>query len=159
MLVGFQTLRTLEAVMVVLGNLERHLAELEKSLTDKKAVVGWFPTAVYPSGEPVALVAAKNEFGDRITPPRPFIRPTISDKKNEWSEILGHLIKQGRTGEESLELVALKMQGDINSAIIEVTEPELAESTLATRKKRGNSSDKPLNDTGYMMATLIGVVE
>ncbi len=159
MLVGTQILRILETARVVLDKLERHLAELEKTLTDKKATVGWFPSAVYPSGVSVALVAAKNEFGDRITPSRPFIRPTISDKKNEWSKILGHSIRQGRTGEESLELVALKMQGDINNAIIEVTEPELAESTLAARKKRGNSSDKPLNDTGYMMATLTGTVE
>jgi hypothetical protein len=51
------------------------------------------------------------------------------------------------------------MQGDIRQTITEITTPPLSEFTLEQRLERGNSSEKPLNDTGYMLATLTSVVQ
>lgn len=144
-----------------MGNLERYLQELEQSLTEKEAKVGWFPTATYPDGTKVAFVAMQNELGDpaKGIPPRPFLRPTITTEHQKWGKNLGSMIKQGMTGAESLDGTALSMRGDIHKAIVDVTTPELAKQTLEARKSRGNSSESPLNDTGHMLDTLIGIVE
>lgn len=144
----------------VLSNLTRIAEELNK----KTAKVGWFPTAVYPeNGQQAAYIAVIHEFGDpsHNIPPRPFMRPTIATKKTEWAGIVTGLFRQGMTtGElpDVLEVVGLAMEGDIRQAIADVTNPPLKPSTMRARKRRGNNNDKPLNDTGYMIASLTSVV-
>lgn len=50
--------------------IEKHIAALE-SLRGKKVEAGWFESARYPSGVPVAVIARQNEFGATINvPPR-----------------------------------------------------------------------------------------
>ena len=144
--------------MDALGNYQKLFADL----AEKKAAVGWFPSSTYPEdqgGENVASVAFKQEFGDRIIPARPFMRPTITKQSKHWGVIVSHLIKPDAQAEDVVELIGLRMQGDIREAIVEVTSPALSEFTLEQRQARGNSSEKPLNDTGYMMATLTSVVQ
>lgn len=145
----------------VLDNLERIAEELGK----KTAKVGWFPTAVYSeTGQPAAYIATIHEFGDpgHNIPARPFMRPTIAAKKGEWSGIVKGLFRQGMNSGEMpdvLEVVGLAMEGDFRQAIADVMTPPLSQRTLAARRKRGNNSDKPLNDTGYMIATLTSIVD
>ena len=144
-----------------MSNLSNYLSDLEAELTSKTVKVGWFPSSVYPDGETVAFVALQNELGDpaKKIPPRPFIRPTIQAQKDKWVANIGSMIKTGMAAKDVLELTALSMQADIHKAIIDVETPELAKRTLDARKARGNSNESPLNDTGYMLATLIGTVE
>ena len=176
--------------MDVLGNYVKLFADLAA----KKAAVGWFPSSVYPTeepvenagdseeltkarkksyerhqagflgkyqsgGAPVAAVAFLQEFGSKKIPARPFMRPTITKQSKHWGVIVSHLIKPDAQAEDVVELIGLRMQGDIREAIVEVTSPALSEFTLEQRQARGNSSEKPLNDTGYMMATLTSVVQ
>ena len=153
--------------MDVLGNYQKLFADLSA----KKAAVGWFPSSVYPvdperflgkyqsGGAPVAAVAFLQEFGSKKIPARPFMRPTITKQSKHWGVIVSHLIKPDAQAEDVVELIGLRMQGDIREAIVEVTSPALSEFTLEQRQARGNSSEKPLNDTGYMMATLTSVVQ
>ncbi len=68
------------------GGLER-LATTIDQLPKKRAAVGFFDTAVYPDGTPVAYVAAIQEFGV-IDPPRSFMRSTISEQREAWQNTL-----------------------------------------------------------------------
>ena len=48
----------------------------------------------------------------------------------------------------------LQCKGDVIKSISELQEPPLSEATIKIREKRGNTSVKPLVDTGYMKATV-----
>lgn len=127
------------------------------------AKAGFFPSAKYgeaDGGEYVAEVAFKNEYGSPLDhiPPRPFFRPAVAENKKSWSEIVRLTIKRGGSVEDAMEAVGLQMQGDIRDALDDVTTPELSEMTLRLRQERGNSSTKPLNDTGYMRSQLTSTV-
>ena len=144
--------------MDALGNYQKLFADL----AEKKAAVGWFPSSTYPEdqgGENVASVAFKQEFGDRIITARPFMRPTVAKQSKHWGVIVKSMIKPDAQAENVVELIGLRMQGDIRKTITEITTPPLSEFTLERRRERGNNSEKPLNDTGYMMATLTSVVQ
>jgi len=129
-----------------------------------KAKAGFFPSAKYAEldgGEFVASIAFKNEYGSPLEhiPPRPFFRPAIAENKKAWSEIVRLTLKRGGTIEDALETVGLQMQGDIRDALDDVTTPELSAYTIKMRQERGNSSTKPLNDSGYMRSQLTSVVD
>jgi hypothetical protein len=145
--------------------------KLFADLAEKKAAVGWFPSSVYPvdpegflgkyqsGGDPVASIAFLQEFGSKTIPARPFMRPTIAKQSKHWGVIVKNLIKPDAQAEDIIELVGLRMQGDIRKTITEITTPPLSEFTLEQRLERGNNSEKPLNDTGYMLATLTSMVQ
>jgi hypothetical protein len=147
-----------------MSSLLDRLLEIADDLENKQVKVGFFESSVYPTGETVAEVAAQNEYGnpEEHIPARPFLRPTIANKKAEWAGIVNGLIRQGiQTGvmPDVLETVGLAMQGDIVQAIADVQEPSLSKRTLAARQSRGNDSTKPLNDTGYMIASVQSIVD
>lgn len=56
-----------------------------KELAGIQTAVGWFESAKYEDGTPVALAASVNEFGHGPIPPRPFFRPTITAEKTAWA--------------------------------------------------------------------------
>lgn len=140
------------------------LIQIANDLENKQVKVGFLESSVYPDdGQSVAYVAAINEYGcpEKNIPARPFMRPTIADKKGEWVGIVNGLIKQGMQSgvmPDVLDSVGLAMAGDIKQAIADVKTPPLSAGTLAARRKRGNGSSKPLNDTGYMIASVQSVV-
>ena len=146
-----------------MGALDKYI-KLFKDLESKTADVGWFPSSNYLDDDtgkitPVAEVAMKNEFGFGIIPARPFMRPTIAAEKVTWGLIAKSLINEDAQANDVLEAVGLRMGGDIFEKIASITSPPLAPMTLELRRERGNNSNKPLNDTGYMMATLAVTVE
>lgn len=144
-----------------------------KNLEKKNAKVGWFKEQRYDdeNSTPVAVVASQNEYGNprKNIPARPFMRPTAIDKKNEWQAIAKHgaqQVIQGRqTIDDVLGILGQTAAGDIKRTISKVTEPPLSSKTIAARLgKRSNkthvgSLTKPLIDTGYMLTSLIYVVE
>lgn len=139
------------------------IAEQIAELQSKVAKVGWFESAIYPDGPHVATVVLIHELGapEAHIPPRPFIKPTIDKQGDEWSKNIEQGTKavlDGKiTAESMLEIVGQKAAGDIRRTISEIREPELAESTLAQRRRDGYS-DQPLNRTGYMITTCTNVV-
>lgn len=164
-----------------------------------KMSVGWFPSAVYPNGVPVAGVMAVHEFGasfmhpggtkykvlddglaaflnsgatdftgitkpHQITiPPRSFMRSTASEKSQSWSEtaeMLGRRVLAGKMEPTQLaEALGMQAVGDIQKTISQITDPPLSSSTIAARRKRGNSNTKPLVDTRVAFNTLTFTVE
>lgn len=126
-------------------NFDKVLARLEGVTEDmgtRVAQVGWFDTAKYPDGTPVAYVAAIQEKGSpgNGIPPRPFIRPTIEDQKAAWSKTIGDGLRQvilGKlTTEQVLDGVGLQAAGDIGAEIERGSFDPLSPITLMLRKMR-----------------------
>jgi len=161
-----------------------------KEIEGKQLKVGWFSSAVYENGTPVASVAQIQEFGSpaRSIPPRPFMRPTIFKNENEWKQNIASGAKKVVAGDMSsqdlLGLLGMKVQGQIQETIEEVTAPPLSPITLGARKYRHEGKPvtgatigeiarklkdgsldisgvptKPLVDTGYLIATISNIVE
>lgn len=162
---------------------------LEGLKTDKVGKVGWFETAKYQDGTPVAYVAAIQEFGYGPIPPRPFFRPTITTSQAEWRAIAQSgaraILAGNATMEAVLDQIGLVAAGDVVKTISQIYNPPLSPITIELRRRRraGNaisgrtvgdaakatqsafwsggsgSAYKPLNDSGYMIATLTHAVE
>lgn len=127
---------------------------------------GFFETAKYEDGTPVAYVAAIHEFGSSVRgiPARPFFRPTIVTKKEKWAQLAKSGSRAILAGNEDgftfLEKLGLQTSGDIAKTISQVTTPPLKESTIKAKQAkmvdgsvRGNLS-KPLIETGIMINSL-----
>lgn len=140
-----------------------------KELAKLKAFVGWLESAKYGDGIPVAGVAATQEYGTDTIPPRSFIRTTMADKKDQWLKLLeqgAKAILAGReTADSVMEKLGLLAAGQVKTAISEVTEPPLKEKTIENRQRKRSdrntvgSLDKPLIDTGVMIATITHEVQ
>ena len=150
--------------------------------------VGWFDTAKYEDGTSVAQVAEMQEFGTQSIPARPFMRPTATANKGKWSEtaaaVSNQVLKGDMVPQNAMQAITSQAEGDVLKGIVSVTSPPLSPITLGVRKykqmgreitgktigeiaekiKEGTLdvsgvSTKPLNDTGYMIATLTTHVE
>lgn len=104
--------------------------------------VGWTEAARYEDGTPVAVAAANNEFGDpgRGIPPRPFMRPTVSEKSASWANLGTRLFRSAargeRTAKDVYDLLGAKVAGDVAKAIKRVSAPPLSRTTLMLRKMK-----------------------
>lgn len=144
------------------------MAELAK---DKVAKVGWFESARYENGTPVALVAAVHEFGapSKNIPPRPFFRPTIAREENNWRDTAAKGAKAILNGTETAQSVMDKIggraAGDVAKTIASITTPPLKPATIRSKaRKRANKKvvgnlSKPLVDSELMIDSLTHAVE
>ncbi len=120
------------------AQLRRVLASLRR----RELQVGWFESARYDEGTPVAAVAAIQEFGSPSNgiPPRPFMRPTIADNKDDWRDVLETGLRRAVNGQGDgrtvLELLGLRIAGQIRSTLSQIREPPLSPVTLALRKQK-----------------------
>lgn len=123
----------------------------------------------------------------RSIPPRPFMRPAVMRHGNQWMETLKNgaaMVMEGKaTVAEVFGLLGLQVEGDIIESIASVHSPALSPLTLAARKRRmmggavtgktfgefarlqkdgtldiSGVSTKPLNDTGFAIASLTHIV-
>lgn len=182
------------------GPASNTLKQLTKAFTNKIGKVGWFKSDRYPRedvneaiynehkgkykhpksskpGELVAAVAYKQEYGDPTNPigpipPRPFLRPTILGKKNQWSEKLQGLIRSAFQGKFSpfkiLPIISDIAAANSKKTITEIYSPPLSKYTIKKRQLRLNSKvrslkptaglTKPLVETGIMLNTLFSEV-
>ena len=147
------------------------LKRLAAQASRQVAQVGFLPGGkAYPeTGELVAAVAAKQEYGDPASriPPRPFMRPTISEHREEWRELVMDGCKMVAQGKLSivdvLSGVGLQAEDDVVKKISQVWTPPLAPYTLQKRAERAGISvdqvsKKPLVDTGTMLAQITHAV-
>lgn len=153
-----------------------------KGLDGAQGRVGWFPSAVYEGGQPVAGVAHVHEFGSakRGIEPRLGMRATAREKSEQWKgvvEQVSRAVVQGNIAPgRTMEALTLAAEAHMREAITKVTSPALAASTVAARKRRlanGGEGvrpvrnpkkpavmgiDKPLVDTGILLNTLTSEV-
>jgi len=138
------------------------LSELEK----KQCKVGWFESIKYEDGTSVGGVMAVQEFGSptQNIPPRPHCRPTVDRQQNIWAGLAlagsKAVLAGKRNALQVLDALGLKAQEDWALTITQIFNPPLKPATIAARVRRrankkmiGNLT-KPLEDTGYALATL-----
>ncbi|MEY0016938.1 hypothetical protein AB7W42_19210 [Providencia rettgeri] len=122
-------------------------------LGKKQIKVGFFAHSHYTDGTPIAYIAAIQELGypEGGIPPRPFLRPTMSDKKQDYSQLIFRATKasiKGRvTVSDGLAVIGKQMESDVKSAIEALREPKLKDETVAARRRsrsKGKATDKPL---------------
>jgi len=120
-----------------------------EALENTQAKVGWFESAKYENGRPVAAVAAGNELGipSRSIPARPFFRPTGEEKKNEWGEsaarLAGRVLEGKAAADDAMEILAAKAHGDVLDTLAAINSPPLSPITIMARawkKKYGQDS-------------------
>lgn len=141
----------------------RATIEQLKSLQVK---VGFFEQSVYEDGTPIAYVGAIQELGYAAggIPARPYLRPALQKGQRGNAVLFGRAIQNGFNGksvEEGLELLGTKVEGDVKTAIRNVLQPPLQDSTIRARARRhshGKASSKPLIDTGQMLRAVEGRV-
>ena len=135
--------------------LRAHLRQVNakrKSVGDSPYVeVGFFETAKYQNGVPVAAVAAWNEFGVSqeakkilgAIPSRPFFREAIRNNKDKVKKILADA--DVLADKNVLEKVGEHMKGEITKSIVS---GDWAPNAPYTVEEKGSS--KPLIDTGLL---------
>lgn len=146
--------------------MRERLERIKGDLAEKSQVhVGFLAGATYPDGTSVAQVAFWNEYGHVHrdaegnikfeVPPRPFFRRAIAANSKFWGVQLARQLRItdyhtalafGRMG----ELIA----GQIAESISIFNAPVLA---LSTVNRKG--SEKPLVETGHMLASISYEVE
>lgn len=108
-------------------------------LAGVKGKVGWFESAKYADGTPVAYVATIQEFGHGAIPPRPFMRPTTEAKRGAWRDIAARgakaVLKGTVTGKAMMDTIGLQAAGDISKTISQITTPQLAPTTIELRRR------------------------
>ena len=137
-----------------------------EELGRKEIKVGFFESAKYPDGTPIAYVAAIQEFGHGPIPPRPFMRPAEQQNAAKWQKGVAAGVKAALNGsitiEHALEQVGMVAAGDVRKAIKAVTAPPLADSTISARQRRLKgkkaASIKPLVDSGQMIQAVTSAV-
>lgn len=134
-------------------SIENFLNNVASHLDSKQVKVGFIDGATYLDGTQVAMVAASNEYGrpENNQPPRPFFRNAIAEHESEWTDAIARGIRAGYPVDQVLGVVGAQIQGDVQESITQLMIPPLAASTLATRKRKGNKSTKPLVDTKVMI--------
>lgn len=115
--------------------------ELRIGLNDLNGVrarVGFFESAHYADGTPVAYVAAIQEYGSGPIPPRSFMRSTVAEQGYRWVEQLRQgstAVLEGRyTAHQVIEIMAMGAAGDIGKKIASITTPPLSPVTLQARQ-------------------------
>jgi hypothetical protein len=164
------------------------MEDIPEAFAADVAQAGWFPSAKYEDGTPVAYVASIQEYGSpgNGIPPRSFMRTTITDKKGDWVRAMAEGMRAAIRGEiqpeQVLEQVGMLMASDMQTAIETGAFAPLSPITLMLRKWRregrtitgktvGDAAaavaagedysgvpTDPLRDTGLMIATLTSAV-
>ncbi len=141
-------------------------------LNGAEGKVGWFESAKYPSGAPVAGVAQVQEFGSpaRKIPPRPFFRTTVTEKQNDWAATSKQLAQAAVRGDiaanKMIPALCLAAEGHVRATITKLIDPPLKQSTIAARKRKlanggvgaKSTIGKPLVETGILLNTLTSQV-
>ena len=139
------------------------LEKLADQIKKSKLEVGFFESATYPDGTPVAYVAAIQEFGNPAgnIPSRPFFRNAISQNDGGWKDLANKAISavvEGRMElNQALNQMGLKMSADVKDSITDGSYEALKQSTLDARQSRKRTqgvASKPLIDTGQMLQSV-----
>lgn len=103
----------------------------------------------YDDGTTVAEVAAWNEYGTENAPARPFMRQTVTDKKDEIAQFQADAVAQGlkqhRNAAKTMNQIGVFMKAKVQEEIVDGKFEPNAPSTI---KKKGSS--RPLIDTSRM---------
>ncbi|MFY1028172.1 hypothetical protein ACE4RU_10805 [Actinobacillus seminis] len=149
-----------------MSQFKKAIEERVKLLKDakNKAVRVGIIDKQYDDGTSVAYVGAIHEYGasGKNIPPRPFIRPTVADKKTTWAKTGKAVLAKGGAIEDMFEAIGLQASAHIRETIANIDNPKLADATIAARKRKYKSKkskatkdpEKPLVDSGYLLNSI-----
>ncbi|MCK9466090.1 MAG: hypothetical protein M0Q29_09400 [Thiopseudomonas sp.] len=138
------------------------LEKLADQIKKAKLEVGFFESAKYPDGTPVAYVAAIQEFGNPAgnNPSRPFFRNAIS-QNDGWKPLatkaMSAVVGGSMELNQALNQMGLKMAADVKDSITDGSYEALKQSTLDARQSRKRTegvASKPLIDTAQMLQSV-----
>jgi hypothetical protein len=118
----------------------KNLIKQLDSIGEKKMEAGWFESARYDDGTPVAGIMAQNELGNpgRSIPARPSLRPAAEGNKQKWKTTAQKgfaAVVQGKTTpDQVLNILGLQVVGDIKNAIAGGNHAPLSPITIALRR-------------------------
>lgn len=113
-----------------------------KGLDGAQGKIGWFESAKYEDGTPVAGIAAVQEFGSpsRSIPPRSFFRTTATEKRQEWAktaETVSRAAAQGKIAPDKvMEAVVMVAEGNVRATITKIMTPPLSPITIELRRRK-----------------------
>jgi hypothetical protein len=132
-----------------------YLQDLSRKLGSRKSLKVGFFGGVEPNGASLPLVASVAEYGGGNSPPRPFMRPTIASKKQEWALYLARHLKQADYNVETVyKQLGPKMAADIQDGIRHNAGPPDAPATV---KEKGSA--QVLINTGTMLDSVTWKIE
>ena len=107
-------------------------------------------------GQSVATVAFWQEYGTRRgTPPRPFMRNTVAEKKERWARILAASLMRRADFAEALDAVGMEAVQDIRQTIQKGVPPPSSPRTIAFKKSIGKEyANTPLILTATMLKSI-----
>ena len=111
------------------------------------ARVGFFPSAKYPDGTPIAYIASIQELGSpqRSIPARPFMRPTADAQGKNWRQLMRDGMQAVIAGDVSvhdvMEGIGMQAAGDIRKTIAEISSPPLSPITIMLRSMKKGEPD------------------
>jgi hypothetical protein len=147
--------------MRVIRKQNKELLRSLETLSDSSVAVGFFPESRYndKKNTPVAEIASIHEYGAVINrtgskvgqyqiriPQRSFMRTTIHEKEQSWSDHCADLIRSGKPINEIMEAMGAKIASDIQEKIRAIA--SAGGNKPSTILKKG--FDSPLIDTGNM---------
>lgn len=97
------------------------------------------------------------EFGTPTARQRQTVAPAFDQGVDDVVDLVAEKVDRtlvGDDGQRVADAVAEKLAGDIRDHIKSNTPPELAASTLADRRRRGNASTETLIDEGDMLKAI-----
>lgn len=136
----------------MLDDLARRIEDMSKLTVVTGVLKGHF----YPNGANLAAVTVTQEFGDpaQKIPARPFMRPALRDSKAAMAGEALRQLNDGKEAEDVATFLGAYLVGEMRKKIRDLHTPVLRPRTIQNRLARGNTSVKPLIDTGYMQASL-----
>ena len=96
-------------------------------------------------------------------PPRPFLVPGIEKAQGKITDRLGEAAESALNGnlsgvDQGLHKAGLEAQNSVRAVINAGVEPELAQSTIEARRRRGRTGTVPLIDSGGLRNSITYVI-
>ncbi len=112
-----------------------------------------------------AAIGYMNETGDpeRNLPARPFLVPGVDAARDDIGKMLGKAADAAMDGRQDvvnrqLNAAGLTAQNSVKAAITDTAFAPLSERTLAARRAKGRTGEKPLIDTGQLRRSVTYIV-
>ena len=133
--------------------LERKLLALKANCQKAHKVdIGFMKNSPYPNGKSLGEVAITNEYGNpaKGQPPRPFFRRMIAKHNGEWAAQLAAFLEANNFNADiGLNKMGGVIANELRQSIVDLVEPPLAPATI---KRKG--FDKPLVESGHLLASV-----
>jgi hypothetical protein len=140
---------------------DKGMHSIHKMLKDLKKMslsVGVFSEAVNTEEKPTTYVAdyaIANEYGIGHIPERSFLRSTVNEKQDEWSNLLSNLFKDAAQGKKNAEKELYEIGGIVRKDIIAKIDSNInPPNAPSTRAKKGKRKNKTLIDHGFLKRSI-----